>query len=114
MLKPRMRLEKIGQEAIRLAAAAMTMLTLVSSSTLSQEIGDPLKGRLVAESRCAECHAFRARRGAPTFSAIAHMPSTTALALTVFLQSSHFNMPNLVLSRVERDNLVAYILSLRR
>ena len=48
-----------------------------------------------------------------TFSAIAAMQSTTALSLDVFLRTSHPTMPNLVLSGTDRDNLIAYILSLR-
>jgi hypothetical protein len=49
----------------------------------------------------------------PAFSAIAAMPSTTARSLEVFLKTSHPTMPNLMLSTRERDDLIAYILSLR-
>ena len=41
------------------------------------------------------------------------MPSTTAESLGVFLRTSHPTMPNLVLSAAERDDVIAYILSLR-
>jgi hypothetical protein len=49
----------------------------------------------------------------PTFTAIASMPSTTPIALRVYLQTPHARMPDLHLSRDETDNLIAYILSLR-
>ena len=51
--------------------------------------------------------------GVPTFTAIASMPSTTPIALRVYLQTPHARMPDLHLSRDETDNLIAYILSLR-
>ena len=41
------------------------------------------------------------------------MPSTTELALKVFLQSSHPTMPNVVLTAEQRGDLVNYILSLK-
>jgi hypothetical protein len=50
---------------------------------------------------------------APTFRAIANTPGMTALALTVFLRTPHRSMPNLVIADSDRDNVVAYILSLR-
>jgi hypothetical protein len=42
------------------------------------------------------------------------MKSTTPLGLRVFLQTPHGRMPDLHLTRDEVDNLIAYILSLRR
>jgi hypothetical protein len=50
---------------------------------------------------------------APTFRAIANTPGMTALALNVFLRTPHRSMPNLVISDGDRDNVIAYILSLR-
>jgi hypothetical protein len=37
----------------------------------------------------------------------------TGLALAVFLRTPHRNMPNLIISDRDRDNVIAYILSLR-
>ena len=54
-----------------------------------------------------------APRQAPAFKTIAAMPSTTGRSLEVFLRTSHPPMPNLVLSASERDDVIAYILSLR-
>ena len=52
--------------------------------------------------------------GVPTFAAIARMPSTTQMSLSVFLQTPHAGMPDLHLSRDEIADLATYILSLRR
>jgi hypothetical protein len=50
---------------------------------------------------------------APAFAGVAGWPGMTDRALRVWLQSSHPTMPTFVLSRTERNDLVAYILSLR-
>lgn len=49
-----------------------------------------------------------------TFEVIANTPGMTAIALNVWLTSSHRNMPHLILSAQERDDVIAYITSLRR
>jgi hypothetical protein len=51
---------------------------------------------------------------APTFPAIASSPGMSPIALRVALQSTHRTMPNLALTAVELDDVIAYILSLRR
>ena len=76
-------------------------------------------GQRVAEASCGGCHQIYGDRtsassndSGPSFQAISRMPSTTSLSLKVFLQSSHRNMPNLVLTPDEIDGLSAYILGL--
>ncbi len=76
-------------------------------------------GHRLAEAWCKTCHAIEenaagASSPAPDFVAIANRPSTTELSLKVFLRTSHGNMPNLVLTPEQTDDLVAYILRLRR
>lgn len=80
--------------------------------------GNALNGQHLAETACASCHEIRSKEragllGPPDFQAIADLPSTTALSLNVFLQSTHRNMPDFHLTRSESDDLIAYILSLR-
>ena len=53
-------------------------------------------------------------RFAPDFTAGAKSPSTTGLSLKAFLRSSHLRVPDFVLKPTEADDIVAYILSLRR
>ena len=70
-------------------------------------------------NECADCHDVSRGAGvspnllAPRFSDVAKQPSTTALSLRVFLQSQHQNMPDFLLSARERDDIIAYILSLK-
>jgi mono/diheme cytochrome c family protein len=84
------------------------------------EPGDPAAGLRLARIWCANCHQVApggpqpAGDAASPFPAIALMPSTTSMSLRVFLQTPHPNMPDYRLSREQLDDLVAYLLSLRR
>lgn len=92
-------------------------LLVLPVSALAQPLaGDPIKGRQTATAICAPCHQTDGRRPeglAPTFFDIANMPSTTSLSLRVFLRTSHQEMPNLILSSTDTDDLIAYILDLK-
>jgi mono/diheme cytochrome c family protein len=86
----------------------------------AQTPGDASRGRVLSETWCSSCHLVsaangpRANDGAPSFDAIARQPSTTSTGLRVFLQTPHPRMPNDVLSVAQTDDIVAYILSLKR
>jgi hypothetical protein len=56
---------------------------------------------------------FSPNLDAPRFAIVANVPGTTARALVVWLQTSHPTMPNLMIEPDDRDNVVAYIMSLR-
>lgn len=80
--------------------------------------GDPQEGRVLAERSCASCHGIDAKTRspdprAPAFRRVAQTPGMTAVALRAALQTSHRTMPNIVLSKQERENVIAYILSLK-
>jgi mono/diheme cytochrome c family protein len=98
------------------AAAALLALT---SGALAQE-ADIEAGAAYAERVCAACHAVLANEQisplpqAPTFQSVADTPGMTELALTVWLQSSHPTMPNIILKPDDLRNVVAYIRSLER
>lgn len=87
-------------------------------SALGQPLaGNPLIGHQTAKAICASCHQTDETRhggAAPSFVDVANMPSTTALSLKVFLRTSHKEMPNLIISNSDTDDLIAYILSLRQ
>ena len=51
---------------------------------------------------------------APDFVRIANRTSTTELSLKVFLRSNHRSMPNLIISPDQANDLVQFILSLKR
>lgn len=81
--------------------------------------GDPVAGRIFAERECGDCHDVSRDGGdyplsaAPAFFDVAAERSTTALSLRVFLRSTHREMPDLILTTREQDDVIAYILSLR-
>jgi len=101
---------------IALAALFFIRLHNASGATLTDSAS---AGHRLAAAWCKDCHSIEAatagaRSGPPDFTAIANRPATTALSLKVFLQTSHPSMPNLILKPDESENLVNYILSLKR
>jgi mono/diheme cytochrome c family protein len=108
--------------ALVVAVMLLIRLYVAAAQTATEDLGgDVSGGRDLAQAWCAECHAIApgtSRRPtlAPEFVAIANRPEVTALALKVFLRSDHAErlMPNFVIGPQQADDLVAYILSLRR
>jgi mono/diheme cytochrome c family protein len=102
----------------RLSVAALFLL-IAARSAFAQGVGDPEAGYDLANEVCAECHAVEAgetvspNREAPPFQVIAKKPEMSELALTVFFQTPHPSMPNLIVTGNDARDLVAYILSLR-
>ena len=90
---------------------------MMAVTPASAQEGDGLVGHRLATSWCRGCHQIegheRGTFAGPNFSDIANLPSTTPLALKVFLRTSHQNMPNFVLTDRQADDIVAYILSLK-
>jgi len=89
--------------------------------SFAQEPGNVAAGHRIAQQWCSECHKVdpaqrlvNPEAEAPTFEEVANEPSTTPLSLRVFFQSSHENMPDLHISKSQADDLVAYILSLKK
>lgn len=101
------------------AGLVVLALQLITTAALAQTAGDPAAGRRLAEAQCSACHAIGPGRSgpeignAPAFADVARKPSTTALALQVFLRTPHAQMPNIVLTPAQLDDVVAHILSLR-
>ncbi len=99
----------------------LALFCLLAAPALAQpEPGDPRAGRGLAANWCAHCHRIApggpgpATDGAAPFASIVAMPSTTSMSLRVFLQTPHAGMPDYHLTRDQLDDLVAYLLSLRR
>jgi mono/diheme cytochrome c family protein len=100
-----------------LALAVAVSVPLAASAQVPA--GDAASGAAIAARWCTSCHAAgpgagRATDGAPTLQSVADRPSTTVTSLTVFLRTPHDRMPDLSLTREETDDLIAYILSLKR
>ena len=103
----------------RLQTIAIVSTLGIISPVLGQDLpGDVNSGKQIAAGWCAACHRVDSNAGivdgAPDFYSIAKLPSTTALSLKVFLETSHDQMPNFRLTRSETDDVIAYILSLKK
>jgi mono/diheme cytochrome c family protein len=116
-------LRAVCQRAAATGVLTAVILMLQSSYAPADVLppggGDGSAGYRLASQWCRDCHAIEPSavligKPAPDFVAIANLPSTTALALKVFLQSSHKTMPNYIIKPADADDLVAYILSLKR
>ena len=105
---------------MRALAALMLTAAMAAPAAAQTEPGDVRSGQRLAATWCANCHRVApggpgpSTDAAPTFRSIAQMASTTSMSLRVFLQTPHPSMPDYRLTREELDDVVAYILSLRR
>ena len=100
----------------------MALMVAVLATRVTWAAGDATDvsaGRELALNWCSECHLVAENQervssdAVPTFFAIANHRSTTELGLRVFLTSPHGTMPNIMLTREQIDEIIAYILSLR-
>lgn len=104
---------------VLIALLAIRLHVAGGQTSAQDHPGDAARGRDLAQAWCAECHAIGIKAvpspgNAPDFIAIARQPSTTALSLNAFLRSNHRSMPNFMIERREADDIVAYLLSLKR
>jgi cytochrome c2 len=90
-----------------------------SQLALGQDLGEASAGFDYANRICAGCHAV-ARGGrvspnekAPPFDAMANTRGMNEMALRVWFQAPHPTMPNLAMSPRQKDDVIAYILSLK-
>ncbi len=103
------------------AAAVANGLAMVgaASAAFGQDAGDARKGMAYAQQACAQCHGIAQEDvaspliGLATFRMIANTPGMTGTAIAAWLQTPHNSMPNLIIPPADRDNVIAYILTLR-
>jgi cytochrome c len=105
--------------AIIIALVALFFIHMHQAGGVTLATDSVAAGHRLAEAWCKDCHAIEATTAgtstaAPDFAGIANQPSTTALSLKVFLRTTHGNMPDLVIAPGQADDLVNYILSLKR
>jgi hypothetical protein len=115
-----------------IARVVLISLTIASAAVHAQHYGlpapSPTMGGLVAERMCAYCHAISPHRaseieaGAPSFMEIAGRPGRDAAYLRAFADETHLvtsagnppmAMPTAILTAMSREDVIAYILSLR-
>jgi mono/diheme cytochrome c family protein len=98
---------------------ALSFAALPGLALAQIEPGDPGAGKQLAATWCANCHRIApggpgpASDIAPSFAAIAALPSTTSMSLRAYLRTPHANMPDYRLSREELDDIVAYLLMVK-
>jgi len=104
-----------------LAAGAVTTLAAGAPAAGVQAAEfNTAAGKQIATEWCAACHIIEEGQGetmstaAPSFFDIAADPAVTETGLRAFFASPHDQMPDLQISNSEADNLIAYILSLRK
>jgi mono/diheme cytochrome c family protein len=79
---------------------------------------DAFNGERLAGRWCAACHVVnvnqrQANADAPPFEEIAKRSNFSERGLVIFLLDPHAKMPNMNLSRIEADDIAAYIGTLR-
>jgi mono/diheme cytochrome c family protein len=112
------KLHPMGKQLLPILAGGLA--GLVGFAAAAQELpGNPALGRGLALKVCVECHRVEPGESKgelpdpPAFQNLADDPAMTALALRVFLTTPHTNLPNLILSDAEVDDVIAYIHSLK-
>ncbi len=105
----------------RSAILVALVVALSSGAALAAEPGDSARGLSYAKKFCAGCHGVEAKdqsspnSEAPTFSGVANSTGMSSTALTLWMQKPHLHhsMPEVVVPIDERENVIAYILSLK-
>ena len=98
---------------------AVLALSVAASHVHAQEVGNPQAGVALAQQVCSECHAVQREQvrvlnsSAPTFTELATTPGMTSVAVMVALTTPHAGMPMFILTTKQREDVVAYILSLK-
>lgn len=103
--------------AIMLNITLGAILATLQPLHAQDALGNAESGRRLANDWCSGCHSVEPKTVGmfeADFAEVAKLPSTTALSLRVFLRSNHNRMPNFILQPTEADDIVAYILSLKR
>ena len=99
-------------------AIAAALFGLAVTAAAANARADAETGAGLARQWCSGCHVVAAGQntavpqGPPSFSTVAKS-GVTAAQLRAFLSHPHGAMPDLALTRVEIDDLIDYIESLR-
>ena len=99
-----------------LCLPALLAPAVAASGVRAQAIGDPKQGLALAQQTCSPCHATAAERIAPECASaeicdLAAASGMTNAALLVALTTPHAGMPMFTLTKEQRDDIIAYILS---
>ncbi len=101
------------------AICLVTVLTLSIAASPIHAQGNQQGGLTEARQVCSACHAIQKGQvpspnsRSPTFVELANAPGMTAAALLVALTTPHAGMPMFILTTEQREDVIAYILSLK-
>ena len=104
----------------RFICCILVLASAFGSTLAAQDAGDPVRGLAYAKTSCASCHAVDPNEdvpaidGAPSFDQVANTPGMTSTALAVWLQTPHPNMPNFIIPSPDMDDVISYILTLKK
>ena len=99
--------------------ALLAFVSLTQDLANAATLGDPKAGQTYARTHCASCHSILPDGNASPvneatpFQKIADTGGMNRTALFVFFRSPHPTMPNLIVRGDDKDNIIAYILSLK-
>jgi mono/diheme cytochrome c family protein len=97
----------------------VTVLALSVAASHVYAQGTPQQGLAEARQVCSDCHAIQKGQvrspnsNSPTFVELANTPGMTATALLVAITTPHAGMPMFILTAEQRQDIIAYILSLK-
>jgi mono/diheme cytochrome c family protein len=99
--------------------AVASLIAALGGANAADLPGDPIVGRDISEDWCGECHdvapdGVDVFEGVPAFQSLADDPAFTERALRVFFQSPHDAMPDVMPTPAQTDDIIAYILSLKK
>jgi mono/diheme cytochrome c family protein len=106
-----------GVPMIKIAAFFSLVFSIIALDAAAA--ADANHGRQVARRWCVTCHVVAANQRqttseAPPFAAIARKPDFDVNRLATFLMNPYPRMPAMSLTRVEAQDIAAYIATLRR
>jgi mono/diheme cytochrome c family protein len=114
----------MSKAGLSLVITAVAVLSAAAFKIVAADVvlpalaADASNGKRVAELWCAACHVVtvnqrQANADAPPFEEIAKRPNFTESGLVTFLLDPHAKMPNMNLTRIEANDIAAYIGTLR-
>jgi len=102
----------------RITTSVVALVALAAGANAAEM--NAAAGKQLAKEWCAACHVVEQGQmettstAAPTFFDIAANPATTEMSLRAFFATPHEQMPDFQLTNEQTDNIIAYILSLRK
>ena len=103
---------------IRCTVAAAIAVAIIAAPVAAQQGGDQNRGAGLALTWCVTCHVIDTRGTGPSYATPPRFPDlardarTTPDLIRAQLSASHTLMPKMALSDRDKDDLIAYILSL--